>query len=166
MDIQFIADRNLGTLTKWLRILGYDTLYERGSTDLDFLQKAADEGRVGLTRKHGLACCPHAVRLIVIKTDRAPGQLDEVLEALAIIPDPQKRMTLCLRCNRALAEIPKDEVEGLVPAYVFQKYNLFRKCPHCGRIFWPGTHREHIEEHLRGLLDHPRVSSLSPSLGL
>jgi hypothetical protein len=102
MDIRFIADRNLGTLVKWLRILGYDTLYERGNTDLDFLRKAAEEGRVALTRKRDIACRPHPVRLVLVKADRAPDQLAEVLEALTIIPNPVKRMTLCLRCNASL----------------------------------------------------------------
>lgn len=152
MDIRFIADRNLGTLVKWLRILGYDTLYERGSTNLNFLQKAAGEGRVGLTRMRRLACRPHPVRLVVIKTDRAPDQLGEVLNALSIIPDQKKRMTLCLRCNAALEEISKDKVEDLVPAYVSRKYKQFRKCPLCGKIYWPGTHRERVEERLKGLL--------------
>ena len=39
MDIRFIADRNLGTLAKWLRILGYDTLYERGNSGSRFSPK-------------------------------------------------------------------------------------------------------------------------------
>ena len=55
MDVRFSADCNLGTLAKWLRILGYDTLYERGIADLDFLRKAAEEGRIVLTRKRELA---------------------------------------------------------------------------------------------------------------
>lgn len=149
MDIRFIADRNLGTLTKWLRILGYDTLYERGNADLDFLRKAAAEGRIALTRKRNLACRPHPACLVVVKADRTPDQLAEVLEALTIIPNPVKRMTLCLRCNKPLEAIPKETAEGLVPVYVYQKYRQFRRCPLCGRIFWPGTHRERVEERLK-----------------
>jgi uncharacterized protein with PIN domain len=38
MDVRFAADRNLGTLAKWLRILGYDTHYERGIADMDFYE--------------------------------------------------------------------------------------------------------------------------------
>lgn len=158
MDIRFIADRNLGTLAKWLRILGYDTLYERGNADLDFLRKAAEEGRVALTRKRDLACRPHMVRLVVVKADHACDQLAEVVEALTIIPNPVKRMTLCLRCNAPLEAIPKETAEGLVPVYVYQTYGQFRRCPLCGRIFWPGTHREHVEERLRAQLPYRTLS--------
>ena len=90
-----------------------------------------------------------SVRLVVVKADHARDQLTEVLEALTIIPNPVKRMTLCLRCNAPLEAIPKETAEGLVPVYVYQKYRQFRRCPLCGRIFWPGTHRERVEERLR-----------------
>lgn len=158
MDIRFIADRNLGTLAKWLRILGYDTLYERGNTDLDFLKKAAEEGRVALTRKRDITRWPHPARLVLVKADHVSDQLAEVLEALTIIPNPVKRMTLCLRCNAPLEAIPKETAEGLVPVYVYQKYRQFRRCPLCGRIFWPGTHRERVEERLRALLPYRTLS--------
>ena len=157
MDIRFIADRNLGTLAKWLRILGYDTLYERGNADPDFLRKAAEEGRVALTRKRDLAGRPHPARIVVVKADNAPDQLAEVLEALTIIPNPVKRMTLCLRCNTPLEAIPKETAEGLVPVYVYQKYGQFRRCPLCGRIYWPGTHCEHVEERLNSRLPYRSV---------
>ena len=149
MDIRFIADRNLGTLAKWLRILGYDTLYERGNADLDFLCKAAEEGRVVLTRKRDLARRPHVVHLVVVKADHARDQVTEVLEALTLIPNPMKRLTLCLRCNVPLEEIRKETAEGFVPVYVYQKYSQFRRCPLCCKIFWPGTHRACVEEYLR-----------------
>lgn len=149
MDIRFIADRNLGTLVKWLRILGYDTLYERGNADLDFLKKAAAEGRVVLTRKRDLAGRLQSVRLVVVKADHTREQIAEMLTALAITPDPEKRMTLCLRCNVSLETIPKETAEGLVPVYVYQTYGQFRRCPHCSRIYWPGTHCERVEERLR-----------------
>ena len=149
MDVRFIADRNLGTLVKWLRILGYDTLYERGNTDLDFLKKAAAEGRVALTRKRDLVCRSQSVRFVVVKADRAHEQLAEVLATLAIAPNPVKRMTLCLRCNVSLEAIPKKIAEGLVPVYVYQTHEQFRSCPLCGRIYWPGTHCERVEEHLK-----------------
>ena len=154
MDIRFITDRNLGTLAKWLRILGYDTLYERGNADSDFLRKAAEEGRVALTRKRDLARPSHPGRLVVVKADKTPDQLAEVLEALTITMSPMKAMTLCLRCNVPLDEIQKETAEGLVPAYVYQKYKQFRRCPRCRRIFWPGTHREHIEECLKKRLPY------------
>jgi uncharacterized protein with PIN domain len=149
MDIRFLCDRNLGTLSKWLRILGYDTLYDRGNADRNFLRRAGEEGRIAITRKRLLASPSHTGRLVVVKADRADRQIGEVLRTLDLQTDPAQIMTRCLNCNEPLEEAPKETVEGQVPVYVCEKYSLFRRCPSCGGIFWPGTHRKHVEEELR-----------------
>jgi uncharacterized protein with PIN domain len=148
MDVRFSADRNLGKLAKWLRIFGYDTLYDRGNADRNFLRKAWGEGRVALTRKRDLAGFSHTGRLVVVKADHIGGQLGEVLEALVLAPDPALKMTRCMNCNAPLDEAPKESVECLVPDYVYSTCTQFRRCPLCGRIFWPGTHPRHVEEYL------------------
>ena len=149
MGARFTADCNLGKLAKWLRILGYDTLYERGNADRSFLVKAEEEGRIALTRKRDLASQTSPGRVVVVKADHVVAQIGEVLEALALEPDAEIRMTRCLRCNGLMEEVAKERVEGLVPAYVYEKYARFRRCPGCNGIFWPGTHRRHVEEALR-----------------
>ena len=148
MDVRFLCDRNLGKLSKWLRILGYDTLWDRGDADQGFLRKAGREGRIALTRKRNLGGGGSG-RLIVVRADRVEGQIGEILETLTMKPDPKDRMTLCLRCNATLEAVTKEEVEGAVPAYVYQNSTYFRKCPICGRIYWPGTHARNVEELLR-----------------
>jgi uncharacterized protein with PIN domain len=154
MDVRFATDCNLGKLAKWLRILGYDTLYERRNADPDFLRKASAEGRIALTRKRDLACLHPERRLVVVKADHVRRQLGEVLDALSLIPDPVKRMTRCLRCNTPLEEIPKERAEGGVPLYVYVTCVQFKGCPSCGGIYWPGTHRRHIEESIRVRIPH------------
>ena len=72
MDVRFLCDRNLGKLVKWLRILGYDTLWDRGDADQGFLRKAGGEGRIALTRKRNLGVSGSG-RLIVVKADRVEG---------------------------------------------------------------------------------------------
>ena len=148
MDVRFLCDRNLGKLVKWLRILGYDTLWDRENANQVFLGKARREGRIALTRKRkfdagGSKC------LIVVKADRVEEQISEILETLTMKPDPKGRMTLCLRCNAKLEAVTEAEVEGAVPEYVYQNSTCFRKCPICKRIYWSGTHAMNIEEILR-----------------
>lgn len=149
MDERFLCDRNLGKLTKWLRILGYDTLYYDGNADRDFLRKADREGRIALTRKRDLLRQRPEGRLIVINADQVDAQLMEMMDALSLSPDPSRRMIRCLRCNAMLEEVAKEAVEGLVPLYVYRSCTRFQRCARCGRIFWPGTHSRHIEEALR-----------------
>jgi uncharacterized protein len=149
MEERFVADRNLGKLAKWLRILGYDTTYDRGAPDRDFLRRAGEAGRTALTRKRDLARLGHPGSLVVLKADRVEAQIGEVLDALGKEPDPSRRLTRCLDCNAPLEEVPKAAVEGLVPAYVYGTCTRFRRCPLCGKILWPGTHARHVEEYLK-----------------
>ena len=152
MEERFAADRNLGKLVKWLRILGYDTLYDRGTADRHFLRRAGEDGRIALTRKRDLARLAHPELLVVVNADRVEGQVGEVIRALNLTPDPSRRLTRCLNCNAPLDEVPKASVESRVPAYVYQTYSRFRRCPRCGKIFWPGTHTHHVEERLKAQL--------------
>lgn len=149
MDEKFAVDRNLGKLVKWLRILGYDAQYDPGNADQNFLRRAAEEGRIALTRKRNLACRFRRAEVLVVKADRLASQIDEVLAALKSAPDPARRMTRCLICNEALENAAKETVAGMVPAFVFATCDRYRRCPRCGRIFWPGTHTRHVAEYLR-----------------
>ena len=149
MEERFTADRNLGKLAKWLRILGYDTIYDRGTADRNFLRRAEEEGRIALTSKRDLARLAHPGSLVVVKADRVESQMNEVLGALGREPDPSRRLTRCLNCNAPLEEVPKAAVEGFVPAYVYRTCARFRKCPLCRKIFWPGTYTRHVEEYLK-----------------
>jgi uncharacterized protein len=155
MAVRFLCDANLGKLSKWLRILGYDTLCERSAADLSLVRRARREGRIALTRKRGLA--GDCGRIVMVMADRVDEQLGEVMDALLIKPDPKERMTLCLRCNVKLRETAKADVAERVPAYVYQSCTAFRICPVCGRVYWRGTHPRHIAEYLRRVLQNPRM---------
>ena len=48
--MKFLVDSMLGRLAKWLRILGYDTLYFSSLDDNDLVRIARAEGRMVLTR--------------------------------------------------------------------------------------------------------------------
>jgi uncharacterized protein with PIN domain len=159
MDERFVADRNLGKLAKWLRILGYDTVYDRADADRDFLRRADKERRIALTRKRELNRSSYPVRLVIVKADHVEGQLGEVIKALDLLPDPSRRMTRCLICNALLEEVEKAAVEGLVPSYVRQTCTRFLRCPLCGRIFWPGTHSRRVEEYLKSSVPFRSPSS-------
>jgi hypothetical protein len=47
---KFIVDHNVGKLTKWLRIMGYDTRFFNDIDDADLIAVALAEGRVIVTR--------------------------------------------------------------------------------------------------------------------
>lgn len=149
-DVKFAADIGLGKLAKWLRLLGYDTTFYRVRLDRPFLQAAYREGRVVLTRGREFAGRQFQGRLLIIKADKHEDQLRELFTALELKTDPGRFFRLCLKCNERLVEVPRCEVECLVPNYIFEHQTEFRICPICRGIFWPGTHGEHAR---RGLIE-------------
>ena len=116
--IKFIVDHNVGKLAKWLRIMGYDTLFFNGSSDSRMVAMALAEGRVILTRdtqimKRGVVTKGH-LKVILIKSDRPERQMHQVIEALNL-DCMSKPFTLCLECNQPLVARSKEQVKELVP---------------------------------------------------
>jgi uncharacterized protein with PIN domain len=146
--IKFLVDSNLGKLAKWLRILGYDTTCYSGNADRSFLTKAQKEGRVALTRKRDMMQRQFSGQLAVIQHDRVGEQLEEVINKLSLEPEVDQILTICLKCNDKLKAVSKEEVSGMVPDYIFRRHSGFYKCPRCEGIFWPGTHRENVDQFL------------------
>ncbi len=138
-DILFLADAMLGRLSKWLRVLGYDTLYRRHYSPGD-LDHWVGQGRALITRDR-----EKAVRVrdaVLITADRVGDQLKEVRNAVTLVPDPSRYFTICLVCNDTIKAVGPDELMDNVPEYVFyQNLSAIRKCPSCLRFYWPGTHR-------------------------
>ncbi|MBI3006700.1 MAG: DUF5615 family PIN-like protein, partial [candidate division NC10 bacterium] len=79
--MRFLADAMVGRLAKWLRALGYDTLYYRDGDDEALLATAAAEGRVLLTRDTRLPRASLPAGSLLIQSDRVEDQIREVLRA-------------------------------------------------------------------------------------
>jgi hypothetical protein len=142
--VKFLTDGNLGKLSKWLRILGYDTIFRRRNIDHACLVNAQEEGRVVLTRKQMPARRQYPERLLVIRHDLVEEQLKEVFAKLSLQWEPERFLTRCVKCNAELDVVSKDAVAQSVPDYVLENSPVFKKCPSCGHIFWPGTHKNHM----------------------
>ncbi len=146
---RFLADAMLGRLARWLRMLGYDTVYDPGE-DQVLLERAWREGRLFLTRDTRLLRRRRLPPHLFIQSDQVTTQVRQVLSALGLprTAGPTRR---CLRCNGVLEPRRKDEVVGLVPEFVWSEHQAFWRCPDCARIYWPGTHRQRMEEAIRAL---------------
>jgi len=144
-DIKFIADVMLGKLSKWLRILGFDTIYYRNMENDKLMALAVKENRQILTRKTSLKDRKDIKTLLLfIKENDPVKQLQEVIEHYSLKIKSHNVFTICLICNQKLEEIPAELVRDKVPDYVANTQKAFSICPHCKRIFWKGTHYENM----------------------
>ena len=147
----FAADRMLGKLAKWLRLLGYDTLYSNSLCDKEFLA-LADEGRVLLTRNTKLLGMVQKDRLVFVQANDPMAQLQEVIQGLGLKPDPNRFFDRCTICNGTLEPVGTAEVLGSVPEYVWTAHDRFSRCRRCGKIYWPGSHLERSKARIGSLL--------------
>jgi uncharacterized protein with PIN domain len=139
---RFIADVMLGRLAKWLRIIGYDTLYFRDIDDSQLIHRAAHDDRVLLTRDIEL-CGRSGFRGLFIEKEDLESQLVQVIRDAGLKPQIGAGVR-CPGCNELLLNVPRKEVSGSVPPYVLATHRIFTRCPGCSKIFWKGTHWEKI----------------------
>jgi len=147
-NVRFLADSMLGTLAKWLRILGYDTAYCVHIDDHQLIRLSRAEGRILLTRDTGLSQ-RKGLTCLFVESSVLEEQLAQVVRALRLPLD--NAFSRCPVCNTVLEEIPKHEAWGQVPPFVFQTQESFRLCPDCNRFYWRGTHWRRMEESLKRL---------------
>jgi uncharacterized protein len=147
---RFVADAMLGRLARWLRALGYDTLYIRDAPDRRLLAVALAERRRLLTRDAALARRAREAGLLV-RAEALDAQIQEVMVACGL--EGRRALSRCLECNALLAATAPETVRDRVPPYTFATRREFWTCTGCRRVFWAGTHvtgiRRRLEPYLR-----------------
>ena len=142
----FFADAMLGRLTRWLRMLGYDTVYEKVISDEALVARVLTEQRWLLTRDSYLV--QRKVlrgRHTLIVSDHLQDQLRQLRSELHIMfALGDRTASRCAACNNILIVIPHEEAALTVPAYVASLHPRFVQCTRCRRIYWPGTHWTHM----------------------
>jgi uncharacterized protein with PIN domain len=149
--MKFAADRMLGKLAKWLRILGYDTIYSRTLSKDGFLA-LADEDRILISRDTRLVGKVAPGRLIFVEANDPKMQLHALIRQLGLKPQPDKLFSRCTVCNGLLELVEPEHVVGKVPDYIWVGHNRFSECRTCERIYWPGSHLARIRREVKGLL--------------
>ncbi|MFQ5772449.1 MAG: Mut7-C RNAse domain-containing protein [bacterium] len=159
MSISFAAEKTLGKLAKWLRLLGFDTLYEPDISSGKFINNLEQE-RILLTRTQRVRDQHAARKFIFIESDHLFEQLRQVIRQLDLDPADTKPFSRCLQCNIPIVAVEKDTLGGSVPDYIWQTHDHFQMCQKCGKIYWSGTHTVKSLEKIQPLFDKSQDSSL------
>lgn len=152
-----LADRMLEGLARRLRLMGYDCALLAGPfrSNEAILAHARGEGRTLLTTARGLhALAPGEV--VLVPAESLAGQVREVLRRFPI-DVARLAFTRCSRDNALLEELTFAQAEGQLPPLVRElRPDPIRRCPLCGRLYWPGTHVPRIEEAIQRHLTEAR----------
>lgn len=148
--IKFVLDVHLGKLTKRLRLLGFDTLYSNVYSDEEISDISKNEKRIVLTRDTGLLKRKIITHGYYIRSRDPKEQLSEVVKRFDLLKTV-KPFTRCTQCNETLKEIEKKKIEKDIPEKVREKYDKFRICSLCNKIYWLGSHWENMKKTLEKL---------------
>lgn len=141
--VRFALDSSLGALAKWLRILGFDSVYVPGTPSKVSLF-CGTEDRIILTRTHRIQAENPGRHLLFIRHNDLRDQLIQVVSDLKLDFSDVKPFSRCIRCNSPVHEISREQIRSFVPDYVYETGFSFKKCPACERIYWPGSHVKRV----------------------
>ena len=148
--MKFVCDDNLGRLARWLRTLGFDTIFDRAITDDQVLSAALAENRTIVTRDHRLAEKTLARRAVLLAATDPLEQVVELVRVTGIEIDSARFFTRCPICNYPVEPIEKEDYIEEIPPYVYRTKDTFTRCSECSRIYWGGTHVDRMKEKLAG----------------
>jgi uncharacterized protein with PIN domain len=147
---KFLADGMLGKLTRFMRILGFDTLYLKDANDDELLLTAQKDNRILITRDQELykrAIKMGIISILITEVD-IEKQLSQMMVKLNINLDLDILETRCPICNTKLEQISKNKIKELIPEKVFKAHEDFWICPKCNKIYWMGSHWKSINRTL------------------
>lgn len=135
----FVLDSNLGRLARYLRLLGFDCLYQNDYDDETVANIADQEQRIVLTRDRALLQRKIITRGYFVRAVRPRPQVKEVLARFDLyrLVDPFNR---CIRCNGDLQAVDKQVIEERLEPRTREYFDSFRICTACGQIYWQGSH--------------------------
>lgn len=148
-EVKFAADRMLGRLAKWLRVMGQDVSYGRHLSGHGLIHAARQENRIILTRDGHLRLM-QPPEFVYIESNDFREQLRQVVRRFDL-KCAANLFTRCLSCNSLLQAVPRDSIKDKVPQYVFLTQGKFFCCPGCCRIYWPATHHQKMVQELKQL---------------
>ncbi|MFC1538313.1 Mut7-C RNAse domain-containing protein [Candidatus Latescibacterota bacterium] len=136
---KFILDVHLGKLAKYLRMLGFDTLYENDYEDAEIVSISLKQHCAIITRDKSLLKRKSVTHGYWIRSQSPKQQLVEVIQRFDL-RSQIKPFSRCTVCNGIVKSIPKDEVIDKLKPKTKLYFEVFFQCESCGRIYWKGSH--------------------------
>ena len=138
--MRLLCDEMLKGVGRWLRAAGYDVaIVDAGAHDDQLLARAGAENRLLLTcdRRLGERAGVDA-SVVVLGTENFEGAAAELRDRLGIdwLHAP---FTRCLLDNAPLVQANEQDLAKL-PATARRGDGPVMRCPHCGRVYWSGSH--------------------------
>ena len=148
---RFALDVHLGRLARWLRLLGFDTVYRNDFEDRELVNLAVREHRILLTRDRRLLHHKEIDHGYCVRADNPDAQVGEILRRFQLENSVQP-FARCGHCNGLLQRVSKEAVEERLEPKTKRYYEVFHQCDTCGRVYWEGSHFARLAKRLEGFV--------------
>jgi uncharacterized protein with PIN domain len=148
---RFVADAHLGALARYLRMLGFDTLYENACRDAELARLSAREHRIVLTRDRALLMHRLISHGCYVRATRPMQQLEEIVLRLDLVRSIRP-FSRCLRCNRALESVAGEAIGDRLPGRSPVAHFDYRMCRACNKVYWEGSHWRRMSQTVHELV--------------
>lgn len=154
--IRFVLDAMLGNLARWLRMLGYDTLYDPNCFGKEAMVLANDQKRVFITKSGNRSYFKDVFKhssstIFQLESKDIKSQLTEIVQKIPINLEINIKRARCSKCNGVLKKIDNTRARILVPRASRDRYEHFYECIECGSAYWEGSHWEKIRNTLQDI---------------
>jgi len=149
---RFLLDVHLGTLARYLRLCGFDTLYRNDYDDDTLARTSVEDACTLLTRDRALLKRRIITHGYCVRNDKPRDQLAEVIERFDLYRaiEPFKR---CAPCNGLLDAVKKSDIEHRLEPLTRRYYDEFKMCRSCNQLYWRGSHHRHIQQLIQAVMD-------------
>lgn len=148
---RFILDGHLGKLTSYLRFLGFDSLYCNNLEDDELAEISSCDNRILLTRDRGLLKRNQVRYGYCVRSKNPQKQIVEIMQRFDLV-DQILSFSRCCRCNGLLLPVAKEDILNFLEPKTQLYYDEFRICQECEKIYWKGSHYEHMVSNLKTLI--------------
>lgn len=148
---RFILDVHLGKLARYMRMAGFDTLYDNAYADEELAAISVAQKRCILTRDRKLLMRKDVERGYWIRSMDPAEQMSEVIRRL----DLKQSINLfrrCPQCNGELEAIAEAEAMGRLQGYHFLPGTIFSRCKECKHFYWNGSHCKRFSDIIAKIL--------------
>jgi uncharacterized protein len=143
-ESKFVLDVHLGKLAAYLRMLGFDALYQSCFTDPELVRISSEQHRILLTRDRGLLMHSAVTHGYWLRETDSRRQLAEIVMRFDL-KGSMRPFTRCMACNGVLRTIAKQEVLHFLPPRTAELHDDFRQCERCHRVYWKGSHYHRMQ---------------------
>jgi uncharacterized protein with PIN domain len=143
-ESRFIVDAHLGKLARYLRMLGFDTLYRNDFGDQEIIEIAQQQKRIILSRDKLLLKSTRVDHGYYVRAIHKHDQLTEVVEKFDLYSQ-FKSFTRCMTCNSSLRSRQKESIRELIDPDIYNNFSDFFVCPECRKVYWKGSHFARME---------------------